>query len=122
VTLRLFPPDDPRLRSTVAAVRRDLNHHGWLKRYRTDDGFGHPDVAFIICTFWLIEALARVDARQDARVVMQKALEALSPTGLLAEDWDPVQLRLWGNYPQAYSHVGLIHAAFAASRTWAEVE
>jgi GH15 family glucan-1,4-alpha-glucosidase len=103
-------------------VQRELDHHGWLRRYSTDDGFGKPDVAFIICTFWLVEALARIGNTKEARSVLTRTLGALSPTGLLAEDWDPVHRRLWGNYPQAYSHVGLIHAAFAASPPWSEVE
>ncbi|MEZ5318723.1 MAG: glycoside hydrolase family 15 protein [Vicinamibacterales bacterium] len=122
VTLRFLPPEDPRIVSTVDAVCRELDHHGWLRRYGTDDGFGAPEVAFVICTYWLIESLARIGRRRDARALLAHTLEALSPTGLLAEDWDPTDKRLWGNYPQAYSHVGLIHAAFAASPTWAEVE
>jgi GH15 family glucan-1,4-alpha-glucosidase len=119
--LRFLAPDDPKLRATIAVVRRDLEHGGWLRRYKSDDGFGTPTVAFVICTFWLIEALAITGERAEATRLLDRTLEALSPTGLLAEDWDAGARRLRGNYPQAYSHVGLVHAAFAASPPWSEV-
>jgi GH15 family glucan-1,4-alpha-glucosidase len=120
-TLRFLPPDDARLRATVAAIGDRLSDEGWLVRYRLDDGFGRPQVAFIICTFWLIEALAATGRIEDARRAMQNVERALSPLGLLSEDYAPETLRMWGNFPQAYSHVGLIQAAFAASPRWSEV-
>ncbi len=120
VTLRLLPPDDPRMHATVDVVRAELEHHGWLKRYRTDDGFGVPKVAFMLCTFWLIEALATLGRFEEARALMKNVQQVNSPLGLLAEDFDPTTATMWGNYPQAYSHVGLIHAAFAASPRWSE--
>jgi GH15 family glucan-1,4-alpha-glucosidase len=118
VALRLLPPDDPRLAATVEVVRSDLEYRGWLKRYRTNDGFGVPIVAFTLCTFWLVEALARLGRADEARVVLERVRDVRSPLGLLAEDVDPVSGMMWGNFPQAYSHVGLIHAAFAASPRW----
>ncbi len=121
VVLRFWPPDDPRSHRTIAAIARDLDWHGWLLRYRNDDGLGKPEVAFMVCTFWLVEALGLLGRQDEARAVMSRALEAASPLGLLAEDYDPVERRLWGNFPQAYSHVGLIHAAFAASPRWTDV-
>lgn len=75
----------------------------------------------MICTFWLIEALALCGQVDEARQAMEQALLALSPLGLLSEDIDAHSGRLWGNFPQAYSHVGLIHAAFAASPRWADL-
>ena len=120
-TLRLFPPDDPRIRATVDAVWKGLTKDGWLFRYKLDDGFGTPKVAFIICTFWLIEALAVTGRLEEARGVMKQVHAALSPIGLISEDYATADLRMWGNFPQAYSHVGLIHAAFAASPRWADV-
>ena len=120
-TLRFLPPNDGRLQATVTTIQRVLDRGGWLQRYATDDGFGQPTVAFVICTFWLIEALAHIGSRATARAIFERTLGALSPTGLLAEDWDPIGKRLCGNYPQAYSHVGLIHAAFAVSPPWSEV-
>jgi GH15 family glucan-1,4-alpha-glucosidase len=120
-SLRFLPPDHPRIRSTVAAIAEGLGHNGWLYRYRNDDGFGRPEVAFILCTFWLIEALAMTDRLRDARALLERVRRAFSPLGLLSEDFDTRSGRLWGNFPQAYSHVGLIHAAFAAAPSWAEV-
>jgi len=120
VTLRLFQPGDPRARQAVEAVRRDLTRDGFLLRYAGDDGLGTPSTAFLICNFWLTEALAHLGMTEDARQVFQDTLRALSPLGLLSEDYDPGSGRLWGNFPQAYSHVGLIHAAFASSPTWEE--
>jgi GH15 family glucan-1,4-alpha-glucosidase len=121
VTLRLFPPDDKRIQSTAFVIRDTLSQDGWLFRYRLDDGFGAPKVAFIICTFWLVEALAAIGRSEEAKEVMDRAHAALSPLGLLSEDYEAANLRMWGNFPQAYSHVGLIHAAFAASPRWSDV-
>jgi GH15 family glucan-1,4-alpha-glucosidase len=120
-TLRLLPPEDPRLLATIDAIRKRLSKDGWLFRYRFDDGFGQPTVAFIICTFWLVEALAAVGRLEESRAVMNHIHSALSPLGLLSEDYETSNLRMWGNFPQAYSHAGLIQAAFATSPRWAEV-
>jgi GH15 family glucan-1,4-alpha-glucosidase len=121
VRLRFLPAGDPRLGSTVDAIHKDLAWGGWLQRYSLNDGFGKPSVAFVICTFWLIEALAAAGRRDEARSVFNGIHGALSPLGLLSEDFDPGPHRMWGNFPQTYSHVGLIHAAFASSPTWTEV-
>ena len=120
-TLHFLAPEDPRLQATVEALRKGLASGGWLMRYRIDDGFGVPTVAFIICSFWLVEALVALRRPDEAREVMARTRAALSPLGLLSEDYATTDLRMWGNFPQAYSHVGLIHAAFAASPRWAEV-
>ena len=116
-----MPPDDPRVPGTIDAISRGLARDGWLFRYHADDGFGTPKVAFILCTFWLVEAL--VDRRGNGggqaslRTCAPRALAARSALrGLRDRD-----LRMWGNFPQAYSHVGLIHAAFAASPKWSDV-
>jgi GH15 family glucan-1,4-alpha-glucosidase len=119
--LRLLPIDDRRLTGTIDAIRQRLSRDGWLFRYRLDDGFGQPTVAFILCTFWLAEALAVVGRHGEAKAVMDHVHSALSPLGLLSEDYETSNLRMWGNFPQAYSHVGLIHAAFAASPKWADI-
>ncbi|MBL9007187.1 MAG: glycoside hydrolase family 15 protein [Myxococcales bacterium] len=123
VMLRLLPGQDPRILSTVRAIQQSLRvpPSVWLRRYAVDDGFGVPRSAFVICTFWLIEALALCGQVDEARQAMEQALLALSPLGLLSEDIDAHSGRLWGNFPQAYSHVGLIHAAFAASPRWADL-
>src|SRR6185369_15470191 len=121
VRLRFLSPGDSKLTSTIDAIHKDLMQAGWLHRYSLDDGFGKPSVAFVICTFWLIEAMAAMGRRDDARVLFDRIQGALSPLGLLSEDYDPTGPRMWGNFPQTYSHVGLVHAAFAASPTWTEV-
>jgi GH15 family glucan-1,4-alpha-glucosidase len=118
--LRFLPPSDPRLTATIDAVRAELGREGWLLRYRNDDGLGVPSVAFIICTFWLVDALAVTGRADEARQIMRRAHEVLSPLGLISEDCDVASRTLWGNFPQAYSHVGLIHGAFAASPRWTE--
>jgi GH15 family glucan-1,4-alpha-glucosidase len=121
VTLRLLEPSDPRMRATVDAIWGDLEFDGWLRRYRVDDGFGVPQVAFMLCTFWLVEALATVGRTDEARQLMSVIDRIRAPLGLLAEDVDPVSGKMWGNFPQAYSHVGMIRAAFAASPRWSEI-
>jgi GH15 family glucan-1,4-alpha-glucosidase len=120
-SLRMYPAGDSRLIRTIDAIHTGLATGGWLMRYRMDDGFGAPQVAFILCTFWLIEALASTGRMAEARSLLDRARSALSPLGLLSEDYELEGLQMWGNFPQAYSHVGLIHAAFAASPRWAEV-
>jgi GH15 family glucan-1,4-alpha-glucosidase len=119
--LRFLPAEDARLKSTIDTISQKLSYGGWLMRYNLDDGFGKPSVAFTICTFWLIEALAATGRREEAVAVFKRVYEALSPLGLLSEDYDTNARRMWGNFPQSYSHVGLIHAAFASSPLWEEI-
>lgn len=119
--LRFLDRHDPRLLATVDAICNELSLDGWLRRYNFDDGFGPPSVAFVICSFWLVEALAVLKRQLEACALMERISAALSPLGLISEDYDPAARRMWGNFPQAYSHVGLIHAAFAASPAWLEV-
>jgi GH15 family glucan-1,4-alpha-glucosidase len=119
--LRFLPSDDPRLRGTIDAIQRGLTQDGWLVRYRTDDGFGTPAVSFVLCNFWLVVALAATGRAVEARAILDQVLSAIPRLGLLSEDFDPRQRRWWGNFPQVYSHVGLIHAAFASSLRWSEV-
>jgi GH15 family glucan-1,4-alpha-glucosidase len=121
ITLRFLPPSDPAMHGTIDAVVRDLGKSRWLLRYRHDDGLGETTAAFVICTFWLIEALAMVGRVSEAREALARACESLGPLGLMSEDWETASMRMYGNFPQAYSHVGLIHAAFAASPRWDEV-
>lgn len=119
--LRFFPRGAAEAAGTVDAVMADLSIDGWLQRYRLDDGFSQHRMAFTICTFWLVQALVLIGRVGEARALMTKVMKAAPPLGLFSEDLDPATLALWGNYPQAYSHVGLIHAAFAAAPPWTEV-
>jgi GH15 family glucan-1,4-alpha-glucosidase len=119
--LRLFPADDAKMQRTIDAVWKGLSHDGWLMRYSDDDGFGKPTVAFILCTFWLIEALASVGRMDEAKTLMDQAHRIVSPLGLIAEDYDTATRLMTGNFPQAYSHVGFIRAAFAAAPRWRDV-
>ncbi len=119
--LRFLPLNDTRLCGTIDAIREGLSRNGWLLRYRLDDGFGSPTAAFVICTFWLIEALADIGRKDEAKKIMDRVVSTLSPLGLLSEDYSTSDLQMWGNFPQAYSHVGLIRAAFAASPSWADI-
>jgi GH15 family glucan-1,4-alpha-glucosidase len=121
VRLHFLPKDDPMLLSTVNAIHKDLSMGGWLQRYKQNDGFGRPSVAFVICTFWMVDALAATGHREEAAAIFSRIQGAMSSLGLLSEDYDPAEPRMWGNFPQTYSHVGLIHAAFVASPSWAEV-
>jgi GH15 family glucan-1,4-alpha-glucosidase len=119
--LRLLPMNDVMLVSTIDAIGKSLSHDGWLYRYQLDDGFGSPTVSFMLCTFWMIEALAATGRPVEARRLMEQVRGCMSPLDLMAEDYAPATGRMWGNFPQAYSHAGLIHGAFAASPRWLEV-
>ncbi|MEU5190724.1 glycoside hydrolase family 15 protein [Streptomyces klenkii] len=110
-----LPPDDPRVTGTVDAVRHELSHGGLLRRYTTDlkpmDGIPGNEGAFLACSFWLAEALHRTGRTEEARHLFERLLSLRNDVGLLAEEYDPYALRHLGNYPQAFSHIGLVNAA-----------
>jgi GH15 family glucan-1,4-alpha-glucosidase len=109
-----LPPDDERLRSTVLAVADELTEHGFVLRYRTDetdDGLTGKEGTFLICSFWLVSALAIVGQEQRARDLMDRLLRVASPLGLYAEEFDTETGHHLGNFPQAFSHLALIEAA-----------
>ena len=109
-----LPPDDPRLKATVDAISEGLTENGFVLRYvtgETDDGMSGKEGTFLICSFWLVSALAIVGELQDARDMMEKLLRVASPLGLYAEEFDVDTGRHLGNYPQAFSHLALIEAA-----------
>ena len=110
------------LHATVDAIRADLEHDGWLQRYRTDDGFGVPERGVHRCarSGWSRRWRGSAGRRRGARAARRACRDIKSPLGLLSEDVEPSTGAMWGNFPQAYSHVGLIHAAFAASPRWGE--
>lgn len=109
--------DDPRMLGTVARIERDLaDEHGLVHRYRTDtgmDGLEGDEHPFLICCFWLVEQYARSGRRDDAERLMVQLVGYANDVGLLSEEYDPDAGRLIGNFPQAFSHIGLIRAADA---------
>jgi pentatricopeptide repeat protein len=110
--------DDPRFIGTLEQVERHLLNGGFVHRYATPDDFGAPEVAFNVCTFWYIDALAAVGRMAEARALFESMLEARNPLGLLSEDIVTDTLELWGNFPQTYSMVGLISSAMKLSKSW----
>jgi len=110
---------DPRFLGTVAAIESQLKHGDFVYRYVERDDFGVPENAFLVCTFWYIEALASIGGarREEARRVFEKVLSARNQHGLLAEDLDPRTLEQWGNFPQTYCMAGIIDCALALSKT-----
>jgi GH15 family glucan-1,4-alpha-glucosidase len=108
-----LPGNDERLRKSVEAIANDLTEDGFVLRYRTDetdDGLSGKEGSFLICSFWLVSALAVVGDRQRARDLMERLLSVASPLGLYAEEFDTSTGRHLGNFPQAFSHLALIEA------------
>ena len=109
-----LPSDDERLRNSVLAIADELTDHGFVLRYRTeqtDDGMSGKEGTFLICSFWLVSALAIIGEEQRARDLMDRLLRVASPLGLYAEEFDADTAHHLGNFPQAFSHLALIEAA-----------
>ena len=109
---------DPRFAATVHAVEKDLRRGDFIFRYVEKDDFGEPENAFLVCTFWYVNALAALDRRAEARELFEKLLACRNRHGLLAEHIDPRSGEQWGNFVQTYSMVGLINAAIRLSIRW----
>jgi GH15 family glucan-1,4-alpha-glucosidase len=114
----LVEPDDPRFIRTLDAIQRELLRDKQMMRYASADDFGFPESAFLICRFWLIDALWWVGRKEQARELFNDALNHRNRYGLLSEDIHPATGKLWGNFPQTYSMAGLILTAMRLSRTW----
>jgi GH15 family glucan-1,4-alpha-glucosidase len=109
-----LPGEDERMKATVAAIQSDLTENGFVLRYHTDetdDGLSGKEGTFLICSFWLVSALAIVGELQQARDLMERLLRIASPLGLYAEEFDADTGRHLGNFPQAFSHLALLEAA-----------
>ena len=109
-----LPGDDKRMRASVLAIADELTEHGFVLRYRTDetdDGLSGKEGTFVICSFWLVSALAVIGEMQRARDLMQRLTKVASPLGLYAEEFDVETGRHLGNFPQAFSHLALVEAA-----------
>ena len=109
---------DPRFGATVACVEQDLRRGDFIFRYVETDDYGEPENAFLVCTFWYVNALAALDRRDEARELFEKMLACRNRLGLLAEHIDPRSGEQWGNFAQTYSMVGLINAAIRLSIRW----
>jgi len=116
--VNFIDPKDPRFVSTVDALEKSLCDGPYMRRYEAPDDFGKPETAFNICTFWRIDALARIGRRGQAREIFEVMLQSRNPLGLLSEDTHPVTGEMWGNFPQTYSMVGTINAAVRLSAPW----
>ncbi|GAP50511.1 glycoside hydrolase family 15 protein [Streptomyces azureus] len=115
-----LPPDDPRVLGTIDAVRKELDHGGFLRRYSTADsdqaeidGLPGSEGTFLVCSFWLADALHMTGRTKEARELFERLAGLTNDVGLLSEEFDPVTGRQLGNFPQAFSHIGLVNTAMA---------
>ena len=112
-----LPPDDPRVAGTLEAVRRELLHDGFVRRYLHDedaaevDGLPPGEGAFFLCSFWFVDNLVLLGRIDEAVEMFERLLALRNELGLLSEEYDPGERRLVGNFPQAFSHIGLINTA-----------
>ncbi|WP_354643326.1 glycoside hydrolase family 15 protein [Kitasatospora camelliae] len=110
-----LPPDDPRVVTTVDAIRDGLDHGGFVRRYATEagtDGLPGSEGAFLACSFWLADALLATGRPDEARELFHRVVALSNDLGLLSEQWDSVEGRQLGNTPQAFTHVALVNSAF----------
>jgi GH15 family glucan-1,4-alpha-glucosidase len=118
--LGFLPPDDPRVIGTVDAVQRELMRDGFVERYKTSeqnevDGLVGREGVFLPCSFWLVDALLLLERDDEARELFERLLGVSNDLGLLAEEYDPAAKRQLGNFPQAFTHVGLVNSAYNLS-------
>jgi GH15 family glucan-1,4-alpha-glucosidase len=110
-----LPADDPRVQATVEAIRRELMPDGLVLRYdtsRTPDGLPPGEGVFLACSFWMVSSLKAVGREQEAVALFEHLLSLTNDLGLLSEEYDIHGKRLVGNFPQAFSHIALVNAAF----------
>ena len=119
-----LPPDDPRVVSTVKAVRDRLGHNGFVRRYSTGtakstavDGLPGREGAFLACSFWLADALVAIGHKDEARALFEHVAAISNDLGLISEEWDPEAGRQLGNTPQAFTHVALVNTAFLLAQS-----
>jgi GH15 family glucan-1,4-alpha-glucosidase len=116
-----LPPGDPRVIGTVEAIEKRLMKNGFVERYdtkKTKDGLSGGEGAFLACSFWMVTSLWLMGRKVDAKAMFERLLALRNDVGLLSEEYDPVGRRMVGNFPQALSHIALLHAAFAMSGLW----
>jgi GH15 family glucan-1,4-alpha-glucosidase len=116
-----LPPDDPRIIGTIDAIQKQLMKNGLVERYDTSkskDGLKGSEGAFLACSFWLVISLHLICRTEEAKAMFERLIALRNDVGLLSEEYDPVAKRMLGNFPQALSHIALVHAAFALSGQW----
>jgi GH15 family glucan-1,4-alpha-glucosidase len=109
-----LPPDDPRVRSTIAAIEKELMEDGFVLRYRTDetkDGLKGREGVFLACSFWLVDNYILQNRNEEARELFDRLMALRNDVGLLSEEYDPQGRRQLGNFPQAFSHLALVNSA-----------
>ena len=110
--MEFLPFDDPRVQGTIDAIQRKLVFQDtFVRRYDSEDGLPGREGAFVICTFWLVKALLLSGRLTEAKKYFANIFKYISPLGLLAEEINPVTGKQLGNFPQAFSHIGLINSA-----------
>jgi GH15 family glucan-1,4-alpha-glucosidase len=113
-----LPATDPRVLGTIAAIERELVREGFVMRYRTtemEDGLPPGEGVFLLCSFWLADTYALTGRHAEAQALFERLLAIRNDVGLLAEEYDPAARHMLGNFPQAFSHVGLVNTAFNLS-------
>jgi GH15 family glucan-1,4-alpha-glucosidase len=121
VLVGFLPPTDPRVIGTVNAIEKGLMQDGFVQRYKTaqtDDGLRGTEGEFLACSFWMVINLWLIGRKDDARKMFERLLKLRNDVGLLSEEYDARHRRMLGNFPQALSHLAVVHAAFAISGEW----
>jgi GH15 family glucan-1,4-alpha-glucosidase len=116
-----LPMDDPRIVGTVDAIQKSLTKHGLVQRYdpaKSPDGLKGGEGTFLACSFWMVICLWLIGRHDEATDMFKQLLALRNDVGLLSEEYDPVAKRMLGNFPQALSHIALVHAAFTMSGQW----
>jgi len=116
--LGFLPHTDPRMKATVETLSRELRRGSYLMRYTDGDDFGAPRNAFLVASFWFVNALSDTGQKSRAREIFDELLRRRTPLGLLAEHVDPASGELWGNFPQTFSMVGILSSARRLSASW----
>jgi GH15 family glucan-1,4-alpha-glucosidase len=121
VLVGFLPATDPRILGTIEAIEKGLIKDGFVQRYKTrqtDDGLSGSEGQFLACSFWMVANLWLIGRKDDARAMYERLLTLRNDVGLLAEEYDSDAKRMVGNFPQALSHIALVHAAFVISGDW----
>jgi GH15 family glucan-1,4-alpha-glucosidase len=116
-----LPADDPRIVGTIEAIQRWLMKDGLVQRYNTakaSDGLKGGEGAFLACSFWMVTCLWLIGRKEEATTMFDRLLALRNDVGLLSEEYDPQAKRMLGNFPQALSHIALVHTALTLSGQW----